>query len=175
MCITELVDGIVNVLNAEEYQLPDFDQMIAITLNLIDEFDIKFHNRCRIFVDGANPSFIRTLKDRVDEDTNFEQQVSYYKKTYPSVYALQFLQHNMFVIPVPFSKYHKQTLAHCKEMMEYQNGLMAIHPKFNKLIIALRTAVENGIIITVFGIIFDGTELILYNRPHYFLASLNYV
>jgi hypothetical protein len=27
--------------------------------------------------------------------------------------------------------------------MEYQNGLMAIHPKFNKLITALRTAVEN--------------------------------
>ena len=29
-------------------------------------------------------------------------------------------------------------------MMEYQNGLMAIHPKHNNLIIALRTAVENG-------------------------------
>ena len=35
-------------------------------------------------------------------------------------------------------------LAHCKEMMEHQNGLMAIHPRFNKLITALRTAVENG-------------------------------
>jgi hypothetical protein len=28
-------------------------------------------------------------------------------------------------------------------MMEYQNGLMAIHPKFNNLITELRTAVEN--------------------------------
>jgi hypothetical protein len=35
-------------------------------------------------------------------------------------------------------------LAHCKELMEYQNGFMAIHPRFNKLITALRTAVENG-------------------------------
>lgn len=51
---------------------------------------------------------------------------------------------NMFIILVPFSKYHKEMLAHCKEMMEHQNGLMAIHPKFNKLITALRTAVENG-------------------------------
>lgn len=90
----------------------------------------------------ANPSFIRTLKDRVDEDTNYEQQVSYYKKAYPSVY--EFLHHNMFLIPVPFSKYHKQMLAHCKEMMEYNNGLMAIHPRFNKPITSLRTAVENG-------------------------------
>jgi hypothetical protein len=50
----------------------------------------------------------------------------------------------MFVIPEPFTNYHKQMLAHTKEMMENQNGLMAIHPKFNNLLIALRTAVENG-------------------------------
>jgi hypothetical protein len=48
------------------------------------------------------------------------------------------------VIPVPFSKEHKAMLAHCKELMEYQTGYMAIHPSHNKLIIALRTAVENG-------------------------------
>ena len=143
VCITELVDGIVNVLHAEEYQRPDFNQVIAITFNLLDEYDIKFNNKCRIIVDGANPSFIKTLKDRVDEDTNYEQQVSYYKKIYLSVYDLEFLQHNMFVIPVPFAKYHKQMLAHCKELMEYNNGLMAIHPRFNKLITSLRTAVEN--------------------------------
>ena len=44
-----------------------------------------------------DPSFIRALKDRVDED------MAYYKKNDPSVYDLQFLQQNMFVIPVPFS------------------------------------------------------------------------
>jgi hypothetical protein len=50
----------------------------------------------------------------------------------------------MFVIPVPFAKEHKAMLAHCKELLEYQNGYMAIRPKYNKLITALRTAVENG-------------------------------
>ena len=44
----------------------------------------------------------------------------------------------MFVIPVPFSKEHKAMLAHCKEVLE--NGMIAIHPKHNKLITALRTA-----------------------------------
>jgi hypothetical protein len=48
----------------------------------------------------------------------------------------------MFVIPVPFSKNHKEMLAHCKELMEYKNGLVAINPRINKLITALRTAVE---------------------------------
>ena len=28
--------------------------------------------------------------------------------------------------------------------MEYRNGQVAIHPRFNKLITAIRTAVENG-------------------------------
>ena len=35
-------------------------------------------------------------------------------------------------------------LAHCKELMEYEQGKVGIHPKHNKLITALRTAVENG-------------------------------
>ena len=85
-------------------------------------------------MDGVNPSFIRALKDTVDdEDTNYEQQISFYKKNYPSVYDLQLLQQNMFVIPVPFSKEHKNMLAHCKELLEYQNGVVAIHPRHNKL------------------------------------------
>ena len=50
----------------------------------------------------------------------------------------------MFVIPVAFSKEHKHMLAHCKEMLEYHNGAIAINPKHTKLITALRTAVENG-------------------------------
>ena len=62
--------------------------MINTTVGLLDEYDIRFDNRCRIFVDGANPSFIRALKDRVDEDTNYEQQILFYKKAYPSVYDL---------------------------------------------------------------------------------------
>ena len=35
-------------------------------------------------------------------------------------------------------------LAHCKEMLEYRQGLVSIHPRYEKLITALRTAVENG-------------------------------
>ena len=53
-------------------------------------------------------------------------------------------KYNMFVIPVPFSNEHKGMLAHCKELLEYQNGHMVINPKFTKLITALRTALENG-------------------------------
>ena len=50
----------------------------------------------------------------------------------------------MFVIPVRFKKEHKRMLAHCKAMMEYHYGQVAINPKFTKLTTSLRTAVENG-------------------------------
>ena len=118
--------------------------MIKTTIALLGKYDIRFDNSCRIFVDAANPSFISTLKQAVNEDSDYTKQIQYYKKNYPSVYDLQFLQQNMFVIPVPFAKEHKAMLAHCKELLEYQNGLVAIHPRFNKLITALRTPVENG-------------------------------
>jgi hypothetical protein len=50
----------------------------------------------------------------------------------------------MFVIPIPPSKYHKEMLAHCKELLEYRNGYMSINPRFGKLITSLRKTVENG-------------------------------
>ena len=35
-------------------------------------------------------------------------------------------------------------LAHAMELLEYGNGVVVIQPCHNKLIISLRTAVENG-------------------------------
>jgi hypothetical protein len=43
-------------------------------------------------------------------DTDYEQRISHYKKNYPSVYELEFLQQNMYVIPVLFAKHHKEML-----------------------------------------------------------------
>ena len=119
--------------------------MIKTTVRLLEKHDIRFYNSCRIFVDGANPSFIRALKARVGEDTEYEDQIARWKSyNGANVVTLPWITNNMFVLPVAFSKYHKEMLAHCKELMEYQNGMVAIHPRHNKLVEALRTAVENG-------------------------------
>jgi hypothetical protein len=50
----------------------------------------------------------------------------------------------MFVVPVAFSKEHRNMLAYAKKLMEYGNGVVAIYPSYTKLITALRTAVEKG-------------------------------
>ena len=75
-----------------------------------------------------DPSFIRALKDRVDEDTDYEQQMAYYKKNNPSVYDLQSLQQNMFVLSALSAKEHKHMLAHCKAMLSTRMGRLLFMP-----------------------------------------------
>ena len=58
-------------------------------------------------VQELESSFIRALKDIVDVDPDYSKQIAFNKESYPSV---QFLQQNMFVIPVPFSKGQKNML-----------------------------------------------------------------
>jgi hypothetical protein len=50
----------------------------------------------------------------------------------------------MFVVPIHFNKEHRNMLGNAKKLMEYDSGFEAINPSFNKLIVALRTAVEKG-------------------------------
>ena len=61
-----------------------------------------------------------------------------------SAYSIRSLRREHVCDSCTLSKEHKGMLAHCKELLEYQNGMVAIHPRHNKLITALRTAVENG-------------------------------
>jgi hypothetical protein len=49
----------------------------------------------------------------------------------------------MFIVPVFFSTEGAQMLQHCKLLLENENNIVAINPKFGKLITSLRTAVAN--------------------------------
>jgi hypothetical protein len=144
LVITEWVDNQIQIVYAEEFERPDFNQMIKITLSLLSKYGITFDNGCRILVDGANPSLIRSLKYQLGENADYEQEIDYYKKSYHDMYNLEFLMRNVSIVPVHFAKEHKRMLAHTKKILEYNGGSIAINPRFDKLITSLRTAVENG-------------------------------
>jgi hypothetical protein len=133
-------------LTADEYPRPDFNEMIDTTLELLDKYGIAFDNGCRVFVDGANPAFIRALKEKVDDgEADYDRLIKTIKRNYGPKFNLKSLIQNMFVVPVNFSTEHKEMLAHCKELLEYNRGMVAIDGiRHSKLITALRTAVENG-------------------------------
>jgi hypothetical protein len=50
------------------------------------------------------------------------------------------IEDRMLVVPTPFSIEGRKMLEHTKYLLEDPEGLVAIHPKFQKLITALRTA-----------------------------------
>ena len=73
---------------------------------------------------------------------------------------------DMTIVPVNFNKEHKAMLGHCKMILEHEPRKIAINPdKFDKLITALRTAVDNdGALdkeLTSYNNIFDAFRLAL--------------
>lgn len=62
---------------SEEFPRPDFNFMIDKTEQLIEEYDITFEGGSPIFADGSNPSFLRALKERLDEDPNYESVIAH--------------------------------------------------------------------------------------------------
>jgi hypothetical protein len=113
---------------------------------ITSQYNISLDNGGHIFVDGSNPSVVRELKLHIDsDDVDYENAIKHLRTAYGTRYHdINSLKENMLVVPVYFAKYHKAMLAHCKELLEYRQGYMAINPKHDKLITALRTAVENG-------------------------------
>jgi hypothetical protein len=61
--VTQLVDGIVQILHAEYYHRPDYNEMLYVVYGLKSKYDVD-----KIYIDGANPPFIKSLKLQIYED-----------------------------------------------------------------------------------------------------------
>jgi hypothetical protein len=55
--ITQLVDSQVQVLYADEFQRPHFNDMLNVSMELVRKYQVQ-----KVYIDAANPSFIRSLK-----------------------------------------------------------------------------------------------------------------
>jgi hypothetical protein len=89
VCITELVDGIVNVMHAEEYPRPDFNQMINTAANLARKYDISFEMAAESLSMAAIPLSSEPLKDRLDEDPEYEKHIEILKRGFKQNYSLE--------------------------------------------------------------------------------------
>jgi hypothetical protein len=83
----------------------------------------------------------------------------------------------MRIVPVNFNSEHKAMLGHCKMLLEHEGGRITINPdKFDKLITALRTAVDNDDLLdkesTSCNDIFDAFRLAL--KFYHFRDSSEY-
>lgn len=138
LVVTEWVDNHVRILHAEERHHPDFNMMLSLIYGLISEYQID-----KTYVDGSAVAFIKSLKIQIGEEADYENVIQRYKSQglESTDNAIAAATKNMKIIPVNFAKHHKDMLAHTKMVLE--DGYLSINPKFDKLIVALKTAVEN--------------------------------
>lgn len=130
--VTQLSDNKIQVLFADEFERPSHEDMLSKVL----QFNTKY-KPTRIYVDGANPAFIKSLKLNIGERADYDRVI---EQANHDKIDFEYL---MKVIPVPFNQEHKGMLGHTKLLLE--EGYAAIDGKrFDKLVTSLRTAVEKG-------------------------------
>jgi aromatic ring-cleaving dioxygenase len=156
--VTQWEDNHIQILHAEEYHRPDYNEMLSLVYRLISKYDVD-----KVYIDGANPSFIKSLKLQIGEDPDYDKVIARYKSEKVGDNWSQ----NMKIVPVNFNSEHKAMLGHCKMLLENEGGgRIAINPdRFDKLITALRTAVDNDGVLdkeaTSYNDIFDAFRLAL--------------
>jgi hypothetical protein len=145
LVLLQVANSRVEVLMAEEYERPRYEDMIDMITNMIRglhsrKIDRSVLDTTKIYVDAANPEFITALKELVGESTRWDfiqDKINFCKKNNLDIARY------MNVIPVPFSTEGKNMIMHTKELLEHEYGsLVGINPKFDKLIISLRTAIS---------------------------------
>jgi terminase large subunit-like protein len=156
--VTQWVDGTIQILHADEYRRPDYNEMLSTAYSLMSKYDVD-----KIYIDGANPSFIKSLKLQIGEDPDYDKLIAKYRSEKMS--GNNWSQ-NMRIVPVNFNSEHKAMLGHCKMLLEHDGGRIAINPdRFDKLITSLRTAVDNDGVLdkeaTSYNDIFDAFRLAL--------------
>jgi hypothetical protein len=157
--VTQWQDDHIQILHAEEYHRPDYAEMLSTVYGLMSKYQID-----KVYIDGANPSFIRSLKLQIGEDPEYDKVIARYKA---DGFEPENATKDMRVVPVNFNKEHKAMLGHCKMILEQEPGneKIAINPIFDKLITALRTAVDNDGTLdkesTSYNDIFDAFRLAL--------------
>jgi hypothetical protein len=65
-------------LYAEEFERPDFNEMLSKISTLMTEYQMNKKN-CKIYVDGANPSVIKSLKLQLGENPDYDKVIAHHK------------------------------------------------------------------------------------------------
>jgi hypothetical protein len=103
--VTQFEDGTVQIMHAEEYHRPDYNEMLSLVYGLMSKYNVD-----SVYVDGANPSFIKSLKLQIGEDADYDKVIARYR----SEGLGDSWSKDMKIIPVNFNKEHKQCLVTVK-------------------------------------------------------------
>ena len=125
----------IEVLYADSFQRPVFEEMLDIIAALRQKMRVPY-----IFIDASAAGFITSLKIKMGDTDH-----SSYAHVKPPLQGIINTIHdpliygrNRVVKPVNFGTMHRELLAHDMEIIGKHQ--IRIHPSFDKLTVALRTA-----------------------------------
>ena len=124
---TQYIDGRIQIIAADEYERPEPRDMEKYAVDLIRRLQL-FHDQQQngqVLVDGANISFIKFLKHKLNENTNYEDddpKDAKFKR----------------VRPINFGTTHRHLLTNMQQLIS--KGYVAIDERFDDLINQLRIA-----------------------------------
>jgi hypothetical protein len=119
--VTELLNSMITVLYATEFDRPDYEAMVSHTYTLMRQYKID-----RVYIDGSNRAMWSSLKNMIGESIHDNEQV-YESDT---------------IVPVNFGSEHRIMLSELQNFVS--NRTVAIHPNFGVLILQMRVARTNA-------------------------------
>lgn len=134
LTVLELSDNIIKIVSADQYDKTHD----SIMVEKIAELHASYNLQC-INVDGANPTFITAMKNRLGENSNWHRIHDTMARCKREGFELN---NYMRVCPVNFNEDGKYMLQHLKRLLDHNPSVLAINSKYEKLIVGLRSTVS---------------------------------
>ena len=125
--VSQFMDGRIQILYAQEFDRPEPYEMEQLILDLAHKYSLFEDNKQngQIIVDGHNVSIIKSLKHRLNENTNYEDE-----KPEDAIWKR--------VRPINFSTMNIPMLTNMQQLIS--KGYVAIDERFEELLDQLRLA-----------------------------------
>jgi len=133
-CILMLEDDIIKVVYAKEFERPSYEDMLSLAVQLRGQYKPQ-----KIYVDGAKPDFIKSLKVQVREPSDYDRIIA--QATHDKVD----IEYRMKVVPINFNEYGRELLGRAQNIVS--KGWFAVSPITHKELVTqmrMARAKENG-------------------------------
>jgi hypothetical protein len=100
-------------MHAEDYHRPDYNVMLSTVYGLMVKYNVD-----KVYIDGANPSFIKSLNLQIGEEADYDKVIATYRAEGLGGDGTT----DMKIVPVYFKSEHKAMLGHCKMILEDDCG-----------------------------------------------------
>lgn len=131
--IQQWVDGLAEIIYADHIERGSMTECLDLVLRLVQK-----HRIMKIYIDGSAAGFIVDLKKAYGENRNYAQIM----EEHPGIADIWIHNKDPKVVPVSFRDKHEFMLQNLELLL--QKKLLRIHPQFDKLEVALRTATSKG-------------------------------